>query len=550
MTEEITYVIGHKNPDTDSICSAIAFTELKKAEGIKNVEAARAGDINPQTSFILDYFKVAPPTYLPNVFPQAQDIMSRNIITVEKKTPLIEVMEIFKNKNVRHIPVVNEDLIPDGVLTPMDMAYMNIAMLEEKVSRVVFTSLANIVATLDADIHVDLLGYSERNFSVYIGAMEEASFLKTLGEKDPRKCIVIVGDRVNIQHIAVQKKISLLIVTGGLYVCDDIKEDAKKNGVSIITSPYDSATTAQLVRLSAPAYKLCNKNFAQASPDDLVEDIKNRIANIESRGIAVIGEDKNILGIITKSDILKPSQKSLILVDHNEISHAVDGADTVEIKEVVDHHRIANFHTSRPITFTCEPVGSSSTLIAEKFMYKSLTIQKKVAGLLLAGVLSDTVILKSPTTTTRDIKIAEWLEEKSGINYITFGREIFNATSSIKNQGPYKVVNGDYKLFEIKGKKLGIGQVETIGFDEFYNEKDNLMKELAKIKDKKGLELSSLLITDIVKETSLLLTVGDNKIISNFDYPKIEDNVYELNNVLSRKKQVVPHLINLCNEIY
>lgn len=550
MVNNLTYVIGHKNPDSDSICSAIAFAELKKAEGVTNILAARAGDINPQTSFILDYFNIESPVYLPNVYSRAKDIMSTDIITVDETTPLKRVMEIFRDMNVQYIPVISKYNIPAGFLSPMDLANMNFAQLEEKTARIVFTSLANIATTLNAHIHVDSQGDSEKNFSLYIGAMEEASFLKVLGDNEPGTCIVIVGDREGIQKISVERNISILIVTGGLEVSETIIKAAKENNVSLIVSPYDSATTALLVRLSTPAYKLCNKDFEKTLPDDLVEEIKNRITNIGSHGIAVLDNDGTLLGIITKSDVLKPPGTSLILVDHNEVSQAVDGADMVKIEEVVDHHRLGNFHTSYPISFMCEPVGSTSTLISERFKDKEIKISKEIAGLLLGGVLSDTVILKSPTTTLRDIKIVEWLEKRSGLDHNEFGKEIFTATSSLKKQGAYKVVNGDYKIFEVKGKHLGVGQVETIGFDEFYDEKDSLMKELARIKDIKGLSLSALLITDIVVGTSLLLTVGDDKVISSFDYPKIEVNVYELKNVLSRKKQVIPHLLNIFKTIY
>lgn len=550
MKKNLTYIIGHKNPDTDSICSAIALAELKNALGDENVQAARAGDVNPQTSFILDYFNVKAPIYLSNVHLQAKDIMSTNIITVEEKAPLKKVLEIFRDRNVQYIPVINKNNVPYGFLSPLDLANMNITQLSAKNSRDVFTSLLNIVSTIDAKIHIDTLGNFERNFSVYVAAMEETSFLKVLSENEPENCIVIVGDRDKIQRISVERKISILIITGGLKVSNSIIEAAKKNGVSLITSPYDSVTTAMLIRMSTPVYKICNKQFDKTTPDDLVEEVKRRITNIGSHGIAVMDNGKKLLGIITKSDLLKSSGISLILVDHNEITQAVDGADLVNIREVVDHHRLGNFHTNQPIIFMCEPVGSTSTLVAERFKNMHVEIKKEIAGILLGGVLSDTVLLKSPTTTSRDINIVKWLEEKSGLDHVEFGKEIFAATSSLKKQSPYNVVNGDYKTFITKDKKFGVGQVETIGFDEFYHEKNNLMRELAKIKDEKGLCLSALLITDIVWGTSLLLTVGDDKVLEYFDYPKVEVNLYELKNVLSRKKQVVPHLINIFNTIY
>lgn len=550
MKKEVTYVIGHKNPDTDSICSALALTELKKLQGEENIEAARAGDVNPQTSYLLKRFDVSPPRFLSNVYPRAKDIMTVDILSVEESTPIIKVMEIIRDRSIRFIPVLNSERKATGVLAPVDIARNNIAQFETEKSRHVFTSLKNIVTTLGASTISDNLGSEEKTYSVYVGAMEEDSFLNVLGKTNPGECIVIVGDREGIQRISVERKIGILIVTGNLKVSHDIARAAKSNGVSIIISPYDSATTALLVRMSTPAYKVSNDDFETASGDDLVEDLKQRIATNGGRGIVVVDKEGAMAGVITKSNLLKPSGIKLVLVDHNELSQAVDGADMVKISEVVDHHRLGNFHTTYPIRFICEPVGSTSTLVSEMYKKSDLNMSKEIAGLLLGGVMSDTVILKSPTTTDRDRAIVPWLEEKSGLNHADFGREMFSATSSLKKIGPQKAVNSDYKTFEAKGNSFGVGQVETIGFDEFYEEKEKLGKELALLKEAKGLKLSALLVTDIVQGTSLLLIEAEKEIIYNIGYPLLEEKVYELKNVLSRKKQVAPHLLSLFNEIY
>lgn len=548
MGKTITYVIGHKNPDTDSVCSAIGLAELKTAEGALNVVAARAGDLNPQTSFILDYFRIQPPKYLPNVFPKARDIMSIDVVKVTEDAPLASVMEIMREEQVRFIPVLNGGGRPRGILTLMDLAKRYIVKIEAESSREVLTTLKNIIETLKAEVILDFLGDTETTFSLYVGAMAEESFLKILNRENPKACAVIVGDRAIIQKASVDNGAGLLIVSGGFTVKEDILEIARKNRVSVIVSPFDSATTALLVRLSTPAYRICNTEFEKASPDELVDDLKFKVAS--SNGLVVLDADGVMQGIITKSSLLKPSSTNLILVDHNELTQAVDGADKVNIIEVVDHHRIGNFYTVQPIPFICEPVGSTSTLVAERYLRKGVPIKKEIAGLLLGGVLSDTVMLKSPTATDRDRKTVEWLEEKSGLSHRAFGSEIFAATSSIKKRGAEAVVNGDYKVFEAKGKKFGVGQAETIGFDEFYEEKEKLKAELLKVKAAKGLMLSALLVTDIVLGTSLFLAAGEKEILYRLDYPKLEDNVYELKNVLSRKKQVVPHILSVFNEVY
>ena len=548
MSKNVVYVIGHKNPDTDSVCSAIALAELKAAEGMDNVVAARAGDINPQTAFILDYLGIKPPRYLPDVYPKARDIMSEDVVTVPEATPLLKVMEVMRRQDIRFIPVLDPRGRPSGVVTIMEMAKRYFEKIEAEGVREVFTSFGNVVSTLNADKVLDFLGDEEKVFSVYVAAMEEESFLRIIGEKEPGECVVIVGDRTEIQKRSIEVGVGLLVISGGLRVEGRIVEEAKKKRVSIAVSPYDSATTALLVRLSTPAYKTCDRDFEKASPDELADDLKYRMA--KTSGIIVLDGEGVMHGIITKSNMLKPSTTSLILVDHNELSQAVDGAERVNILEVIDHHRIGGIHTHQAIPFLCDPVGSTSTLVAELYMRRGVPIKKETAGLLLGGVLSDTVMLKSPTTTERDASIVKWLEENSGLDYKDFGAEIFRATSSLKKRTPGEVVIGDHKVFEAKGKRFGIGQVETIGFEEFYEEKERLKGVLEKTKREKDLKLSALLVTDIVYGTSLLLAVGEKKVLYNLGYPELEENVYELKNVISRKKQVVPHVLSVFNEVY
>lgn len=545
MGKDTTFVIGHKNPDTDSIASAIALSELKSALGGGHFVPARAGDLNPQTEFILNRFNIQPPRYIADVHPRAKDIMSAGVVTVNEETPFHKVLELMRKEEVRFMPVLDPEGRPKGVLTLMEIAKR---YLEAEHSIEVTTSLKNIVGTLGAKVKHDTLGGKELTLTVYIGAMSEEAFLYILGQEDPGKCAIIVGDRVDIQKRAVEKGVGLLIISGGFDVEKCVLDAAREKGVSIIVSPFDSATTSILVRVSTPALKICERSFETVSPDDLVESIKYKAA--VSAGLIVLDGSGVMQGVITKTDILKPSGLNLVLVDHNELSQAVDGAEKVNIVEVVDHHRIGNFTCPLPIPFICEPVGSTSTLVAELFRRSNAPLKKEIAGLLLSGVLSDTVILKSPTTTARDREMVGWLEERSGLDHMTLGKEIFGSTASLKSRGPEAVVGGDFKVFETKGKKFGIGQVETIGFDEFRDEAMKLSEELVKARDKKDLKLSALLVTDITLGTSLLLAVGDREVLYKLDYPRLGEGVYELKGVISRKKQVVPHILGLFNEIY
>ncbi|OGP17552.1 MAG: hypothetical protein A2V21_302315 [Deltaproteobacteria bacterium GWC2_55_46] len=545
MAKEAVYVIGHKNPDSDSVCSAIGLAELKSALGEGAFVPARAGDLNPQTEFILKYNNVEPPRYISDVHPRAKDIMSTGVVTVTEQTPFHKVLELMREEQVRFMPVLDGDGRPKGVLTLMELAKR---YLEAEHSIEVTTSLGNIIATLGARVKNDTLGSKEITLTVYIGAMSEEAFLYILGQEDPGKCALIVGDRADIQKRAVEKGVGLLIISGGFDVDECVVKAAKERGVSIIVSPFDSATTSILVRVSTPAYMVCERSFETVSPDDLVESLKSKAA--AAAGLIVLDGNGVMQGVITKSDILKPAGTNLVLVDHNEISQAVDGAEKVNIVEVVDHHRIGNFNCTLPISFICEPVGSTSTLVSELYRRKDAPIKKEVAGILLGGVLSDTVILRSPTTTERDREIVKWLEERAGLDHNTYGAEIFGSTASISKRGPEAVVGSDFKVFEAKGKKFGIGQVETIGFDEFHSEAQKLMDELVKARDKKELKLSALLVTDITLGTSLLLATGEKEVICKLDYPRLKESVFELKNVISRKKQLLPHVLSVFNEVY
>lgn len=550
MDTNKTYVIGHKNPDTDSVCSAIALAEFKRVMGFENVEAARAGDLNPQTEFILEYNKVTPPQYLSDVYLKARDIMVKDIISVTPDTPLLHAIDLMNEKEIRILPVLDKDQKPTGILSMTDLTKKFVDGFTKEHSRHVTTTYANIIKILQGEEVVNTMDSEESDLAIFVGAMTCDAFKEIIEKSMAEMTAVIVGDREDIQEEAIKRKVKLIIVSGGFKTSEDIVNKAKEAGVSIIVSPLDTATTAHLVKLSTPSHLLINKTFDKAHGDEKVDTVKNRFKNAKLRNILVLDHDGKIEGIITNTCFLTPHNINLILVDHNELSQAVDGAEEANIIEVVDHHRLGNFHTAQAIAFYCDPVGSTCTLVSELYKRYNVKLKKEIAGLLLGGVLSDTVLLKSPTTTKRDEEIVMWLQEQSGLKYEDYGKEIFNATSSIRKRGHVAVVSGDYKTFTVDDKMFGIGQVETIGFDEFYEEKDALHEVLTNLKNEKKLHMSALIVTDIVKGTSLLLTDTKEEIHENMNYPKLEENLYELKDILSRKKQVVPHVLNVFSNTY
>jgi len=315
----------------------------------------------------------------------------------------------------------------------------------------------------------------------------------------------------------------------------------------VIVSPFDSATTAWLTLLSSPVGRFCTNDFITVSETETLKGFRGRM----KEGVAIVTDDKGGLrGVIAPSDLLRPSGIRLILVDHNELSQAVDGASEVEITEVVDHHRLGNFHTSAPIRFVNEPVGSTSTLIAEKFFRKGVDPDKGIAGLMLSGIISDTLMLKSPTATDRDRIMVERLSEIAGVDPASYSRELFKAGSGLSGKAPLDIIKADFKAYNVKGKKFGIGQVEVVGFGEFYDVRGVLEEGLLRMKEAEGYSLAGLLVTDISYGNSLLLAISDSEVSSTLGYPSAGKNLYDLKGVLSRKKQVVPHILNLFSKLY
>ncbi|MBI5886619.1 MAG: CBS domain-containing protein, partial [Deltaproteobacteria bacterium] len=349
MDNEITYVIGHKNPDTDSVASAIGLAALRRAQGHAGVVAARAGDINRQTAFVLDYLKLAPPVYLSNVFPKAKDVMSPDVVSVDGETPLSEVMEMMRAQRIRYVPVLGAGRRPVGALTLMDLAKRYVEMGAAVGGREVRTTLPNLVRTLKADSVLDFLGNADVTFALYVAAMSVDSFEDILAGRRPQAAAIVVGDRQNIQLAAIRRGVGLIIVSGGFRVSDEVKDAARAARTSIVVTAFDSATAANLAGLSTPARLVCPDGYISAAPDDLCDDIRHRL--VDADGLVVVDGDGVMQGVVTKTSLIKESRTSLILVDHNELGQAVDGADKVNIREIIDHHRLGSLQTAQPITF-------------------------------------------------------------------------------------------------------------------------------------------------------------------------------------------------------
>jgi manganese-dependent inorganic pyrophosphatase len=544
-----TYVIGHRNPDTDSIASAIGYAALKQHLGDTRVIAAMTGAPNPQTRYILDRLAIPEPLFLADVHPKVRDTLTRQPITIDRDASAYEALELFNKSGIRVLPVVDADNKPCGMLPLLRLSESYLLPSQDKL-RQVTTTLPNLVRTLGGCCVSGTGDDTPITLNLFIGAMLEESFSSRIDGHDPHELLIMTGNRRTIQLAAIERGVRVLVITGGHSLESDLRERARSQGVAVLLTPHDTATAAWLARLSTPVAYLAEQKFTEIGVDKSLVALRQKLLGDNVSAVLALEGDGTLVGVATKSSLLAPLPYRLILVDHNELGQAVPGAELVEIAEVIDHHKLGNSHSNTPISFITSPVGSTCTLVARRYQECSVEPDRQVAALLLAGILSDTVILKSPTTTLVDQQMALWLEECSGLVATDFGRDIFAASSSLKNYGSAeRVIAADFKLFTHEKFSIGLGQVEVIGFDEFYRMKEELLAALAEVKRRDNLFIAGLMVTDITTETTLFLVEGHTRIAHVMEYPQLEPHLYELKNVMSRKKQMVPHLLKILTKV-
>ena len=535
-------VIGHRNPDTDAICSAIGYAEFKRRTNMPNAVAARCGDTNERIDFVLQTFGVPAPRFVADVSPKVRDVMVSEVISVPPTATVAEALAVMDEHNIRVLPVL-EGGTCHGLVSVMKMTrffFPTPSRLFD--SRRVLTSFHNLAATLNAQIVFGVNPYSEEDLVLMIGAMNLESFSERLRTYEHSKLIVVVGNRVDIQDIAIREKVRCVIVTGGLPVSQAMIDYAEKQEVTLITSPHDTATTAMLCRAAISVKHVVHEEFVTLRDDEALASAERTAAASHFQAFPVVDSNHRTVGVMSKSDFLKKVNRKLILVDHNELSQAVQGADQVEITEIIDHHRIGSLTTRQPILFVNEPVGSTSTIVADSFFRYGVELPKKIAGLLLAGLVSDTLNLTSPTTTERDKQILLQLEKISGVNAREFTEKLFASGSVLTSKPAPQAISSDCKEYRELGRTFSVAQIEEIGFDQFWKRKDEVARALEDYRRDRNYVFSALLVTDVVMQSSLLLIAGAPRLREEIGYPEIEPAIYELAGVVSRKKQLLPYL--------
>ena len=548
-----TFVIGHKNPDADAICSAIAYAAYKEARGEKGYVAARCGNSNARIDMILSRFRQPLPLYVSDVWPRVRDLMVTDVVVVPENATCAEALELIDRHDVGFLPVVSVGGKVVGTLSLPRLGGMFIPRVSRpKLMRQVQGTVANMARALKGEVLHVTDESREEDLYVRVGTMDIRSFWKiSEREKIPAsKSLIIVGDRTDIQLRAIELGLRGIILTSNLSVEPAVLEAAKAKGVCIIRSPYDSATTAWVVRTASSIARVVDKTFATVGRDARISDIRRKIATLDSPALLVLDEAGALAGVLSKSDILRPVPTRLVLVDHNEITQSVSGAEEVQVAEIIDHHRLAPVTTQAPILFINEPVGSTCTIVAGLFQAAGVRPSPEIAGIMMSGLISDTLHLNSPTATPKDADMLAWLAGIAGEDPKSLAEAIFSSGSVIQASSPEQIVRADHKVYEEDGVKFSVSQVEELGFASFWGRAREIALALAELRRSERLSFAALLVTDVNTQNSLMMVKGDSDLIERITYPHVEkDEIFDLPGIVSRKKQLIPYLTSLLREM-
>lgn len=545
MRNNKIYVIGHKNPDTDSICSAIAYAYLKNQIDDREYVAKRAGQVNEETQFVLDYFNIEIPGYVNDIGTQVKDIEIRETKGVSRKISLKRAWNLMKELNVVTLPITNHGRL-EGVITTEDIAEAYMDVRDSKILSTAHTAYSNIVDTVDGTMICGNIEAYYTEGKVLIAAANPDLMENYIEEGD----LVILGNRYESQLCAIEMNAGCIVVCEGANVSMTIRKMAEEHNCTVISSPHDTYTVARLINQSMSiSYFMSRENLITFRTDDFTEDIKSVMGKKRYRDFPVEDKKGKYVGMISRRNLLNADKKKIILVDHNERSQAVDGLENAEILEIIDHHRIGSLETVSPVFFRNQPLGCTATIIYQLFMEAGVNVPADMAGLLCAAILSDTLMFRSPTCTAIDKMVAEKLAKIANINIEKFSTDMFKAGSNLKSKSPEEIFYQDFKKFTIGDMNIGVGQINSLNADELADIKEKLSTYLSKAYKEHGLNIIYFMFTNIISESTEVIFVGNDadSIIEEAFNTKIENNSVILKGVVSRKKQFIPALLETIN---
>src|SRR4051812_360117 len=535
----VIYVTGHRNPDTDSIASAVGYAELMGRLDPRNrYLPVRLGDVNTQTRWVLERAGAGDPEFLPHVMLRVQDIMREDFPQAPESEPVREVGLLMSYHDMDLVPIVDADGALSGVLTKRALARRYIRESREP-------SELDAPATVGAIARVvegHLLNGSESaevSGQIWCMAMDIGSLPSEIGPGD----VAVVGNRDDAQRASIELGVGLLVVTNATTPTDETLALAAERGVPVVTSPLDSYVTARMVTLCAPSRSLIDPDPLTVRPDDLLSDVSEEVKEVHYRAAVAVDSQRKPIGLVTRTDLLSPHPRRVLLVDHAEQAQSVIGVEHAEIVEILDHHHIGSIETTVPVRATFDPVGSTATLVVERFRQNGLEPSRSTAILLTCAVMSDTVILNSPTTTERDWAVVEYLQRVLALDPTALGREMFTATSDLAGVPADAIVSRDAKEYEVSsGQTIAIAQVETVG-QGLGDRRDELLSAMWEARERRGYLLYALMVTDILAKDTELYVAGDAGPLEQAFGAPLDGGVIPLPGVMSRKKQVAPKVL-------
>lgn len=537
--QKLIYAIGHRNPDTDSICSAIGYANLKRSLGQENVTAARAGSLNKETKFALETFGAEAPQLLTDIYPRVKDLPIKVGVKLKPTDNLRTLGITMKNESLRSVPVVDDNDKLVGMASVSDLAkayFQEITLDSVSASGAAIVDIENVIEA-KVLVHGNEEAKITGDVKVVAGCIERTANTIKAGD------VAIVGNRPEKAYAkCIELGVACLIITDGAEVSADITAKAKEAGIIVLSTAFDTYSTARLISQCAPISSIMTTNVVSFKPSDMISDVKGVLEANEYRNYPVIENDK-LVGIVSKDKFMMPEKQQLILIDHNELGQAVEGVESGKIVEVVDHHRFGGLQTSDPIFINVRPVGCTGTIVTNMYQQFGIEIPKSIAGLLLSAIISDTVLFKSPTCTQADKDAVFYLADVAGVNYEEYGMAMLKAGADIGDMTAAQIVKNDSKEFQIGNYPMLISQLSVMDTDQVMAMQDEILANMAQVCEAEGYAMSLVMVTDIIKEGTYLLFSGEPKnLIGEAFKQDASKSVMYLPGVMSRKKQIIPPL--------
>ncbi|EET62160.1 DHHA2 domain protein [Marvinbryantia formatexigens DSM 14469] len=537
------YVIGHKNPDTDSICSAIAYAYLKNQSGTGEYIAKRAGHVSTETQYVLERFNMEAPGYVPNVKTRVKDMEIRRTQGVSSDISLKKAWTLLNETKGTTLPIIKEGNVLEGLISIGDIARSYMAVEDNAILSKARTQYSNILETLDGTLYVgDPEAFFDRG-KVIVAASSPEVMESYIEEHD----MVILGNRYETQLCAIEMKAGCLIICGDAVVTKTIQILAKEKGCTIIATPYDTYAVAHLINQSMPVrFFMKDREIIAFSEDDFTDDIKEIMASKRHRDFPILDKNGHYVGTISRRNLLGIKKRRLILVDHNEPSQAVDNIESAEIMEIIDHHRLGSLETMMPVYFRNQPVGCTCTIIYQMYQEQQVEIPEKIAGLMCAAIISDTLLFRSPTCTPMDKAAAQALAKKAGVDCQKLASAMFAAGSNLKSKTAEEIFYQDFKKFEQDETTFGVAQISSMTEGELAGAKEKLLAYMKTALENQRITMLFFMLTDILNESTELLCFGEGseKLVKEAFGKTVENGSVILPGIVSRKKQLIPALFS------